>query len=294
VSVETRSPGGAGRQTGYDAARAPPPRCNPARTGEDQWIMGYSPVYRGIWKHEDLEGAPFEEKAFFIFLWSNDYIRPSGIYRASDLELSASSGLSLPRVRLYLADLARRLRIVRDGTWIFVRGYLARQPNHTNMLRGACKDVTSCSSAAILKSFALKYPLHSQWSADRLAIIGQPINEIRPAVAVAVAVTESVSVTELPLVRRSLTADGILDWLNAKTGRTYRHSTTNLDLIRGRLKDGIAEWQLKAIVSRKVREWKGTEQEKFLRPATLFNRTKCEQYLGELPPDGNNGNDRMP
>lgn len=78
-------------------------------------------------------------------------------------------------------------------------------------------------------------------------------------------------------------AHHILDWLNRKAGRNYRPSPVNLTFIRQRLKDGIHDWQLKAIVSRKCREWAGTDQAKYLRPATLFNKTKCEQYLGELP-----------
>ena len=75
----------------------------------------------------------------------------------------------------------------------------------------------------------------------------------------------------------------ILAWLNRKAHRAYRSSDTNLDFILQRLNGGIADWQLKAIVSIKCEQWAGTEMEKFLRPATLFNKTKCEQYLGELP-----------
>lgn len=78
-------------------------------------------------------------------------------------------------------------------------------------------------------------------------------------------------------------AHDVLSFLNQKAGRSYRAAGANLDLIRARLGDGIEPWQLKAIVSRKVREWTGTEMAKYLRPATLFNKTKCEQYLGELP-----------
>lgn len=75
----------------------------------------------------------------------------------------------------------------------------------------------------------------------------------------------------------------VLNWLNEKAEKNFRPSKTNLDFIQCRLRDKILPEQLKAIVSRKVREWKGTEREKYLRPATLFNREKCEQYLGELP-----------
>lgn len=81
----------------------------------------------------------------------------------------------------------------------------------------------------------------------------------------------------------------VLAWLNAKAGTSYRPVPANLDLIRARLKDGITAWQLKAIVSRKVREWNhepkpgDKDTRRWLRPATLFGKSKCEQYLGELP-----------
>ena len=80
-------------------------------------------------------------------------------------------------------------------------------------------------------------------------------------------------------------AADVLRFLNLKAQRTFRDSDANLSLIRSRLSEGIAAWQLKAIVSRKCREWGADpKMSPYLRPATLFNKTKCEQYLGELPP----------
>ena len=80
------------------------------------------------------------------------------------------------------------------------------------------------------------------------------------------------------------TPESILAWLNAKAGRSYRPVAANLDLIRARLTDGIQPWQLRAIVSRKVREWgSDARMQRFLRPSTLFGKEKCEQYVGELP-----------
>ena len=79
-------------------------------------------------------------------------------------------------------------------------------------------------------------------------------------------------------------ANSVLVWLNEKTGKNFRFEETNLGFILARLKSGILPEQLKAIVTRKVREAdRGEFERKYLRPATLFNRTKCEQYLGELP-----------
>lgn len=74
----------------------------------------------------------------------------------------------------------------------------------------------------------------------------------------------------------------VLRFLNLKTGRSYREVDANLKPIIDRLRSGITVQQLKGIIAKKSREWVGTDREEYLRPATLFNKTKAEQYLGEL------------
>lgn len=78
-------------------------------------------------------------------------------------------------------------------------------------------------------------------------------------------------------------AIGILEFLNAKTGRHYRPVKPNLDFITARLKEGATEEELRQVVAKKCREWAGDPaMTLYLRPATLFNRTKFAQYQGEL------------
>lgn len=89
-----------------------------------------------------------------------------------------------------------------------------------------------------------------------------------------------------PVVPHGGPERSILEFLNQKADKNFRPKAINLGLIKARLADGITEIQLRAIISRKVHEWRNTEQEKYLRPATLFNKTKCEQYIGELPAPG--------
>lgn len=75
----------------------------------------------------------------------------------------------------------------------------------------------------------------------------------------------------------------ILQFLNEKTGRAYRPVDTNLKLIMARLKSGASVMDCRQIIAKKTREWKNdTKMAEYLRPATLFNATKFEQYLGEL------------
>lgn len=75
----------------------------------------------------------------------------------------------------------------------------------------------------------------------------------------------------------------VLNFLNAKTGRHYKPVKANLAFIVGRLKDGATETELRQVVAKKTREWKGDPvKNEYLRPATLFNATKFAQYQGEL------------
>ncbi len=80
-----------------------------------------------------------------------------------------------------------------------------------------------------------------------------------------------------------LQAIKILNFLNEKTGRAYRLVSTNLKLIEARLQSGATECDCFQVIAKKTREWKGNaKMAEYLRPATLFNATKFEQYMGEL------------
>lgn len=76
----------------------------------------------------------------------------------------------------------------------------------------------------------------------------------------------------------------ILAWLNEKAGKRFESVSANLDFIEARLREGRPAWLLKKLVSVKARAWAADEKmREFLRPATLFNKTKCAQYIGSLP-----------
>lgn len=73
-------------------------------------------------------------------------------------------------------------------------------------------------------------------------------------------------------------AEQVLFYLNEKANKRFKAIPTNLKFILGRLKD-YSEDDLKAVIDKKVAEWKGTEMETYLRPETLFNATKFECYV---------------
>ncbi len=75
----------------------------------------------------------------------------------------------------------------------------------------------------------------------------------------------------------------VLEFLNERAGRNYKVIDANISPIVARMKEGATEDECFMIVGRKALEWESDEKMcKYLRPATLFNKTKFWQYHGEI------------
>lgn len=75
----------------------------------------------------------------------------------------------------------------------------------------------------------------------------------------------------------------IIEELNLQSGKKFKPTPANLKFITARLKEGHSLDDIISVISMKVREWKNDPKMfKYLRPATLFNATKFNQYVGEI------------
>jgi len=79
----------------------------------------------------------------------------------------------------------------------------------------------------------------------------------------------------------------VLSHLNERAGRQFKlisndgKETASARLVRARIKEHGVD-ALLAMIDRKVDKWLHDDKMyEFLRPETLFNKTKCESYLGE-------------
>lgn len=77
-------------------------------------------------------------------------------------------------------------------------------------------------------------------------------------------------------------AQKVIDYLNEKTGATFQAKGENLKLISERLSDGFTISDFFVVIDKKVADWKGNDYQKFLRPLTLFAKTKFENYLNSI------------
>lgn len=72
----------------------------------------------------------------------------------------------------------------------------------------------------------------------------------------------------------------IIDYLNEKAGKKFKVNDKTKAHINARVNDGYTLSDFRAVIEKKVAEWRGTEMDKFLRPETLFG-TKFESYLNQ-------------
>jgi uncharacterized phage protein (TIGR02220 family) len=63
---------------------------------------------------------------------------------------------------------------------------------------------------------------------------------------------------------------------------TGKKAESNIRLVTARFSEGYTKSEIFSMIEHKVKEWKGTKMEKYLRPATLFQKSKIDGYINEL------------
>ncbi len=115
-------------------------------------------------------------------------------------------------------------------------------------------------------------PLETSQSVPNLSPIESPLNKLN--------INETKQKDTIPFRE-------IISALNEAVGTSYKSSTKkNQELIQARWNEGFRLPDFSTVIRKKVAQWKGTENEQYLRPLTLFG-TKFESYLNQPEPKKN-------
>lgn len=76
----------------------------------------------------------------------------------------------------------------------------------------------------------------------------------------------------------------VIAFLNERANKAFNtNAKTHVTTIIARLEEGATEDQMRQVIVRKCRAWMPDERmREYLRPSTLFGRTKWHEYVGEL------------
>lgn len=97
-----------------------------------------------------------------------------------------------------------------------------------------------------------------------------------PLVIEGLVINEMSNTNEMNNINGKADFDECLTYLRIVTGRSFRNSSD----LSARLKDYSVS-DIKSVIDYKSKEWMGTDMQKYLRPQTLFNKTKFEGYLND-------------
>jgi uncharacterized phage protein (TIGR02220 family) len=113
---------------------------------------------------------------------------------------------------------------------------------------------------------------------------GNPRTETPPQVNTKEVNTKEVNTKKEKINKKDFSAvTNVIDYLNKLTKRNFRESSATVRLIKARLKE-YTEEDLKKVVKYKVDQWiNDSIMKPYLRPSTLFNATKFENYINEVP-----------
>lgn len=100
-----------------------------------------------------------------------------------------------------------------------------------------------------------------------------------------------------PKSTRHADARAVLRLLNTHSGKSFREVDSNLAIISARLSEkGVELEGVKTMIARQCKRWLGTSQEEYLRPETLFAKSKFDGYYAsrDLPINEANTSSRQP
>jgi len=91
--------------------------------------------------------------------------------------------------------------------------------------------------------------------------------------------------------QEQLIAEKVIDYLNSKIGSTFSTKVnSNFTLIVYLLRAGYTYPDFVKVIDIKTEEWLNSDMSKYLRPVTLFNKTKFDTYLNGVT----NGSTKAP
>ena len=269
----------------------------------------YRKIDTRIWNDEKFNGLSDDGKLVFFLLLTHPHLTSVGAMRASLPGLAGELHWSMERLKQAFAEglLKQMIRYNEAASFIWLPQFLKyNQPESPNVVRSweqALDYLPECTLknelTSQLKCFveslspAFREALPKAFGKNMLNQEQEQEQEQKQEQKQKKKKTfmsgkpdvfpETIFLEEEKKSALRKQAVEILEFLNEKTGRIYRPVDTNLKLIMARLESGATLGNCFQVIAKKTREWKDdSRMALYLRPATLFNATKFEQYVGEL------------
>ena len=244
----------------------------------------YRNVQLSFWTdNKILDDFTPEDKYFYLYLLTNPQTNLCGCYEISYKSMSDDTGYNKETVIRLLERFDKVHGVIKFSPStkevLVLNWYKYNWSKSNKVLTGVC------NVAKYIKNESFKKYIFDTVESVRNNTLNIPY-EYPMETSVSDSDTDSVSVSDTVINNIDNNKNkeiyiNIINYLNNKCNTRYRYNTPNTKKhINARLNEGYTEQDFYTVISKKADEWLGTEQEKYLRPDTLFG-TKFESYLNQ-------------
>lgn len=238
-----------------------------------------------FWQDELIAEFTPEDKLFYLYLMTNSKTNQCGIYRINKRIMAFDIGWNVETVDKMLARFVsyNRIKYNDSENEVFILNWLkhnsARSPKVAARVDMELKEVKTedFHDDAVHLCIEYGYPIHTvsiqvrNKNKNKNKNNNQEETENTTNPPTDLKETEN---TPIPYAE-------IIDYLNEKTGRSFRNVDSNKKYIKARWNEGYKVDDFKQVVDNKCDEWLLDEKmSQFLQPSTVFG-PKFDQYLNQ-------------
>lgn len=203
-----------------------------------------------------------EDKYFMLYCLTNQYTNIIGCYEISIRQMANDLGYSRDSVESLIKRFKEHHKVIDydfDTKELFIKNWY--KYNWTNSPK---LDQPLLNAIKSVKNDTFRNEIIDLYnSRDTVSIPYEYGSDTTD--------TDTISITE------SITE--IISYLNSILNTRYRvNNKVTQKHIKARIQEGFTIDDFKVVIDKKVKEWRGSEMEQYLRPETLFG-TKFESYL---------------
>lgn len=226
--------------------------------------MKYRQFRVNFWTANDMLEFTPEQKYFYIYLFTNKHVNLAGLMEISDKVVALETGFNVETVQKLYDFMEEKGKVKRKGIWIWVVNFIPNQSQTSIKVRqGALNCLKECKELELVSEIKETYP-------KILDVEDKGDTETKKK--------KKDKKDKIP----TETYKKIISHLNKMSGKRFRHSSkTARKYIRARMREGATIEDFLHVNKVKSEEWKGTGQEQYLRPATLYNSEKFEGYVNQ-------------
>lgn len=227
-------------------------------------------VKTSFWEDSWIESLDCKNKLLFLYLLTSPLSNILGIYEISVKRISFDTGITEETVLKSLKDFETSGKVKYIDGCIFIKNHLKNQSLNPNMKKGAYEIYKNLPNS-------LK---------DSLNINGfESFESLSNGLGKYEEEEEREDEDELEVKDENINVIEVINYLNKVTNKKFSSSgKANVNFITARLKEGRTVEDLKRVIDLKAAKWKDDpKMNDYLRPETLFNPTKFESYINEIP-----------